>query len=322
MIRILAHANGTTSPADRVDPAWLAPGSGVKIWVDLLNPTPEEGQSILVDLFHFHELAVEDALSALQYPKVESYGEYLYLILHRIDFEGSEHCFKTHDVDFFLGPNYLVTIHTGDSRSIQHVADVCGRNPRALGEGVAALMHRIIDAMVDNYRPEIDELNERLDDLEAQVFEPSTPTLTRDILEFKKDVSSLRRVVLPQRDVIGRLARREFSLIDEAIAYRLRDIHDALVRLADESIQFQDRITSLLDANLAIVSNQLNSVMKVLTIIATLFMPLTVITGMWGMNVPLPHLPGGEQLQFWWVAALMIGLSVGMLAYFRRRGWI
>ena len=322
MIRIFAHVDGRTSPADRVDPAWLAPGSGVKVWVDLVNPSPEEGQQVLGGVFHFHELAIEDAISALQFPKVESYGDYLYLILHRIDFQGSEHCFQTHDVDFFLGPNYLVTIHTGDSRSIEHVADVCGRNPRALGEGVAALLHRIIDAMVDNYRPEIDELNDRLDELEEQVFEASTPTLTRDILEFKKDISSLRRVVLPQRDVIGRLARREFAMIDEAISYRFRDIHDSLVRLADESIQFQDRITSLLDANLAIVSNQLNAVMKVLTIIATLFMPLTVITGMWGMNVTIPHLPGGAEVQFWWVAGIMIVLSAGMLVYFRRRGWI
>ena len=322
MLTVLAHANGTTSPADRVDPAWLAPDSGVKIWVDLVNPTPEEGQALLGGVFHFHELAIEDALSALQFPKVESYGDYLYLILHRIDFEGSEHCFKTHDVDFFLGPNYLVTIHTGDSRSIQRIADVCNRNPRALGEGVAAVMHRISDTMVDNYRPEIEELSDRLDTLEDSVFEASTANLTRDILDFKRDVSSLRRVVQPQRDVVGRLARREFGLIEEAVAYRFRDVHDHLVRLSDESMLFQDRITSLLDANLAIVSNQLNAVMKVLTIIATLFMPLTVLTGMWGMNVEIPHLPFGPKAQFWWVALLMIALSVGMLYYFRRRGWI
>ena len=320
--RIFAHVDGTTSPADRVDPAWLVPDSGVKVWVDLLNPTLEEGRAVLEGTFQFHELAVEDALSALQFPKVESYGRFLYLILHRIDFEKSEHCFKTHDVDFFLGPNYLVTIHTGDSRSIQQIADVCGRNPWALGEGPAALMHRIIDTMVDHYRPEIAELNDRLDELEDSVFEQSTPNLTRDILEFKKDVASLRRVIHPQRDVVGRLARREFSLIDESVGYRFRDVHDALVRLTDETMLFQDRISSLLDANLAIVSNQLNGVMKVLTIIATLFGPLTVLTGMWGMNVDLPDLPGGARVQFWWVVVFMITLSTGMLLYFWRRRWI
>ena len=322
MTRIFAYVNGKTSQVDRVDPAWLAPGSGVMIWVDLTNPDTEEGTKILSDLFHFHELAVEDALSALEYPKVESYGDYLYLILHRIDFAAREHCFQTHDVDFFLGHNYLVTIHVGDSRSIEQITNICQRNALALGEGVGALMHRIIDAMVDNYRPEIEELSERLDELEDRVFEGGTAALAKDILHFKKDVASLRRVVQPQRDVVGRLARREFSLIDETVAYRFRDVHDHLVRIADESMFFQDRITSLLDANLATVSNQLNSIMKILTVIATIFMPLTFITGLYGMNVDLPHFGFGGVMMFWVLMGIMVAVVVVMLVSFRRRGWI
>ena len=323
MIRVFAHANGTTSPADRVDPAWLAPDSGVVVWVDLTNPSKEEGLEILRDVFHFHELAVEDALSDLEYPKVESYGEFLYVILHRIDFQAPEHCFKTHDVDFFLGPNYLVTIHTGDSRSIEHITQICGRNSMALGEGTAALMHRIVDAIVDNYRPEIDELNDRLDTLEDEVFDGATPmSLAKDILNFKKDIASLRRVVQPQRDAVGRLAHREFSFIDEQVAYRFRDVHDNLVRMADESMFFQDRITSLLDANLAIVSNQLNTIMKILTVISTVFMPLTFITGLYGMNVDLPHF-GFSDTTVFWVLLITMATVVGiMLTFFRRRGWI
>lgn len=321
MTQIFTHANGKTSRADQIDPAWLASDSGVIVWVDLTNPSREEGEHLLRDVFHFHELAVEDALSELEYPKVESYGHYLYLILHRIDFAAPEHCFKTHDVDFFLGPNYLVTIHTGDSRSIEQISNVCERNSMALGEGAAALMHRIVDAMVDNYRPETDELNDRLDDLEARVFDGNA-NLAKDILNFKKDVASLRRVVQPQRDVVGRLARREFPFIDEQVSYRFRDVHDHLVRIADESMFFQDRITSLLDANLAIVSNQLNSIMKILTIIATIFMPLTFITGLYGMNVDLPHFGLGGLTMFWVLMGIMMGIVVFMLAYFRRRAWI
>ena len=277
---------------------------------------------MLSDVFHFHELAVDDAVSALQFPKVESYGDYLYVILHRIDFAAPEHCFQTHDVDFFLGPNYLVTIHTGDSRSIEQISAICSRNSMALGEGPAALMHRIVDAMIDAYRPEIEELSERLDELEERVFDASAANLAKDILNFKKDVASLRRVVQPQRDVVGRLARREFPQIQEQIAYRFRDVHDHLVRIADESMFFQDRITSLLDANLAIVSNQLNSIMKILTIISTVFMPLTFITGLYGMNVDLPHFGVGGTTMFWWLMGIMV-VSVGaMLVYFRRRGWL
>jgi magnesium transporter len=322
LIQIFKGENGKTIPVDRVDPAWLAPGSTVTVWADLLNPSPEEGQHILSDVFHFHELAVEDALSALQFPKVESYGQYLYLVLHRIDFNAPEHCFRTHDVDFFLGRTCLVTIHSGDSRSIEHITELCQRNSMALGEGPAALMHRIIDAMVDAYRPEIDELSERLDDLEEHVFSANTPALAKEILNFKRDVSSLRRVIQPQRDVVGRLARREFEFIDEQVAYRFRDVHDHLVRIADESMFFQDRITSLLDANLAIVSNQLNTVMKILTVIATVFMPLTFITGLYGMNVDLPHLGLGGTGMFWLLMALMVVIVGAMLMMFRKRGWI
>ena len=139
------------------------------------------------------------------------------------------------------------------------------------------LLYRIVDTMVDNYRPEVDKLSERLDELEEEVFENPNTQLARRILNFKKDISSLRQVVLPQRDVVGRLARREFPLINEQLAYGFRDVHDHLVRLSDEAMFFQDRITSILDAHLSAVSNQLNQVMKVLTIIATLFMPLTVL---------------------------------------------
>jgi magnesium transporter len=321
VITIYRSGGNGTDVTDRIDPAWLLPGSGVWLWVDLSEPTPAELE-ILRTVFRFHELAIEDAMAETHQPKIESYGDYLYLILHGIDFRASEHCFKTQDVDFFLGEQYLVTVHPGISRTLGQMRTVCERNSRVLAEGPAALMHRIIDAMVDNYRPEVDKLAERLDALEAEIFERPDAKLARDILDFKSDVSSLRRVVLPQRDAVGRLARREFPSISETLAYRFRDVHDHLIRLVDEAVFFQDRVTSLLDAHLSMVSNQLNGVMKVLTIIATIFMPLTVLTSMWGMNVPLPHLPGGEGAQFWWVLALMLLLGGLMLGYFRRRRWI
>ena len=321
MISIYAHQDGVTRAADAVDPAWLRADAAVPFWVDLKDPTSDESR-LLTDLFHFHELAVEDAIAEIHHPKVEAYNGYLYVILHGIDFRAREHRFRTQDVDFFLGPHYLVTVRKHASRSVSQLQDLCTRDSRLLGEGPAALMHRIIDTMVDNYRPEMDKLQDRLDSLEHDVFSRPKPELVRRILDFKRDVASLRRVVLPQRDVVGRLARREFPQISEQLAYRYRDVHDHLVRLADEATYFQDRITSLLEAHLSTVSNQLNGVMKVLKFIATIFMPLTVLTGMWGMNVTLPHLPGGERIQFWWVFALMLAISVAMLVMFRKKQWL
>ena len=152
------------------------------------------------------------------------------------------------------------------------------------------------------------------------IFSDSERT-TRDSWLFSAAVASLRRVVQPQRDVVGRLARREFSLISEALSYRYRDVYDHLVRLSDEAIYLQDRISSLLDAHLSAVSNQLNSVMKVLTVIATVFMPLTFITGLYGMNLTLPHFGLGDQF-FWVLVTFMLAVSGAMLFVFRRRGWL
>lgn len=321
MITAYLHQNGSTQRVERVDPAWLSAGTEVSVWVDFNNPTEEEAK-LLGDVFRFHELAIEDAISEIHHPKVESYGDYLYVVLHGIDFRAREHLFRTQDVDFFLGPRYLVTVHPGISRSIGKVNELCLRNSRLLGEGPAALMHRIIDVMVDNYRPEVDKLEDRLDQLEKDVFAGTRPNLARRILDFKRDVASLRRVVQPQRDVVGRLARREFPFITETLAYRYRDVFDHLVRLSDEATFLQDRITSLLDAYLSAVSNQLNSVMKVLTVIATVFMPLTFITGLYGMNVTLPHFGLGDDSFFWVLVLAMLAISAAMLALFRRRGWL
>ena len=321
MIRVFKHANGSTTCHDAVDPSWLAPDSQVLVWVDLDQPTTEEAR-VLSDVFHFHELAIEDALAEIHQPKIESYGDYLYLVLHGIDFSARQHRFRTRDVDFFLSPRYLVSIHHAQSRSIGRVGEACARNGHVLGEGTAALLHRIIDKMVDNYRPEVDKLQERLDRLETEVFEHPDPRLGRSILEFKKDVASLRQVVLPQRDAMSRLARREFAMISEHVSYRFRDVYDHLVRLSDEALFFQDRISGILDAHLSAVSNQLNTVMKVLTVISTIFMPLTVLTGMWGMNIGLPRFPGSDGGQFWWVAGLMASISAVMLVFFRLRRWL
>jgi len=293
----------------------------VYLWVDLVTPSIPE-RLILSDTFHFHPLAVDDAMSEIQYPKIEAYDGFLYVILHGIDFEESRNCFATHDVDFFLGTTYLVTVHDGTSRSMAELRDHCPRNTKLLGEGPVALFHRIVDSMVDHYRPEIDQLEERIDRLEAEVFADPTPNVVREILKAKRDVAGLRRIVQPQRDVVGRLARRDFVDISTEMSFRFRDVYDHLVRIADDSLIFQDRITGILDAHLSNVSNRLNEVMKVLTIVSVIFLPLMLLTGAYGMNVTLPHMPGGDAAQFWWIAGLAAAIVVGMLLYFRRRRWL
>jgi magnesium transporter len=321
MVSIFVHRNGKTEKVTSIDRGWLNPAAGAIVWVDLESPSIPESL-ILSDTFAFHPLSVEDAMSARQYPKVEAYDGYLYVILHAIAFNRRETNFLTQDVDFFLGPTYLVTVHPGDCPSLSDLREHLPRNPKILSEGSVSLFHRLVDSMVDHYRPEMDQLEDRLDATEKQIFDRPEPRLVRQILDEKRRVAALRRIVTPQRDVIARLARRDFPDISTEMSFRFRDVYDHLVRVADDVLMFQDRITGMLDAHLSNVSNRLNEVMKVLTVVATVFMPPTLLAGIYGMNVELPEFPGGKAAQFWWLTGLCIAMIVGMLAVFRRRRWI
>jgi magnesium transporter len=313
--------DGALQRAERVEPEWLDPSSGTTLWVDLAAPTDDEAR-ILADVFHFHPLSIEDARSSIQYPKAEPYPGYLYVVLHGIDISKSrQRAFATRDVDFFIGPNFLVTVHDGESTSIAHLRQLCDRHDRLLAEGPVGLFHRIVDTMVDHYRPVMDALEERIDRMEEEAF-AGQGELARRMVKLRHELAQMRRVLMPQRDVLGRLARREFAAISDEMAYRIRDVYDHVVRLADEAILFQDRVTGILEVNLSSISNRLNQVMKVLTVMSTIFLPLTVLSGMWGMNVPLPHFPGGDAAQFWWVAGIMVAIAVAMLAIFRRNRWM
>lgn len=291
------------------------------VWADIHGPTEDE-KRLLREVFGFHQLAVDSALESAQHPKLESYGGYFYVVLHGINFQPEQHTFETHDTDFFVGPNYLVTVHDGGRRSLSEVYQLCERNDWVLSEGPVALFHRIVDTMVDHYRPEVDELEERLDAIEGRVLESSNPDFTAEILAAKRDISAMRRIVLPQRDVVARLARREFSAITQEMSYRFRDVYDQLVHLTDEAMLFQDRVTGILDAHLASVSNRLATVSKVLAAFAVIFGPLTVLTGLFGMNVVLPAFPGGEGAQFWWVIGVMTVITGTLWMLFRRTGWL
>ena len=176
--------------------------------------------------------------------------------------------------------------------------------------------------MVDHYGPEVQKLEDRLDHLENEAFDNPTPDVVRAILNEKRRVGGLRRIMIPQRDVIARLARRDFVDISTDMSFRFRDVYDHLQRLADDATMFQDRITGILDAYLTNVSNKLNEVMKVLTIVSTIFMPPTLVAGIYGMNVHLPQFAGGEPVQFWWLLVIMFVIVALMLAFYRNRRWI
>jgi magnesium transporter len=321
LIAYYVYRSGSTQQLESIDRAWLTPGSDVRVWADVENPTKEDGE-VLLNTFGLHPLAVKDALDQLQNPKVETYPGVLYVVLHGITFTSESDTFETDDTDFFLSREFLVTVHHRPRRSIEEVGHLCATNDMILKEGTVALMHRIIDRMVDHYRPEVDEVESRLDNIEDQVIECPSDELTRQILTIKRDISQMRRIVLPQRDVVGRLSRREFDIIDQEMSYRFRDVFDQLVRMADSAIIFQERVTGILDAHLASISNQLALSSQRLAAVATVFGTLTVLTGLYGMNVRLPGVVESSPWPFWGVVAFGIVISVALLFVFRRKGWL
>jgi magnesium transporter len=321
VITFYVLGSGTTERMDAIDPAWLKAGSNVRVWADVQEPT-ENDAAVLRETFALHPLAVQDALESLQHPKIETYPGLLYVVLHGINFRPESDEFDTHDTDFFLTREFLVTVHDGKRRSIEEICNLCLHNEVVLREGTVALMHRIVDRMVNHYRPEVDELESRLDEIEDAVIETPSHELTRRILTIKRDIAAMRRIVLPQRDVVGRLSRREFDLIDQEMSYRFRDVFDQLVRMSDDAIIFQERVTGILDAHLASISNQLALSSQRLAAVATIFGTLTVITGVYGMNVRLPGVDETSAAPFWAIMVLMVGITAVFFIFFRRKRWL
>ena len=244
MITIHLHRSGQTEQATSIDRAWLAPGSGVYLWVDLASPSIPESL-VLSDTFAFHPLSVEDAMSGRHSPKVEAYDGYLYAILHGLEAQPAGQGVDTYDVDFFVGENFLVTVHDGRSAALDELRQHCARTPKIVGDGPVPLFHRIADAVVDGWRPAMARLDESIDALETAVFEKPAPPVVRDVLTAKREVASLRRVLAPQRDAVARLAHRDFVDISTEMSFRFRDLHDHLVRLVDDAALCDDRLAGL-----------------------------------------------------------------------------
>ena len=303
-------------------------------WVDLESPNDAEEETLLVSIFDYHPLAIEDCQRARDeeghLPKVEDFGEYLFVIFNPVDVTDTEQQesgllrgfeVRTSQLSAFLGKRVLVTHHYKPLKSISYASQLCGKNPMMLGRGPDYLFHLIIDDLVDGYTPILDRLDDLVDSLEDEVFHDPGPATMVRILQTKRNITTLRRVALYQREMLNRLSRGEFSLItrDEMVYYR--NVYDHLVRMTDMTDSYREFIGGVLEAYLSVTSNRLNQVMKVLTIISTIFLPLSVITGFFGMN--FEYLPG---LRWEYGVAVttvfMAGVAAGMLWLFRRKQWM
>jgi magnesium transporter len=290
------------------------------LWVDFHATPLAVVEPHLRDPFGFHALAIDDALHEVHVPKIDDWGDYLYAVAHGIMFDQKSLALTTRELDIFLGPNYLVTYHRQAIDAVERVwRNIC-KDQRRLTHGADYLLYLILDALTADYMPAIDALDTTLDTLETTVFTRPTPYTLGTIFAVKRAALHLRRIIGPQREVLNKLARDEYTVIDPDARVYFRDIYDHLVRLADLNDTLRDLTSGALDIYLSATSNQINQVMKVLTIISALFMPISFLVGFFGMNF------SGLPFDNPWLLAGAIGVILAtpllMLFWFKQRGWL
>ena len=292
------------------------------IWVDMEKPN-EADERVLLDVFLFHPLTVEDCRENRHYPKIEEFHNYIYFIVHGVTANTSPDRFNTIELDGFLGPNYVITYHHDMFRSINNVKQLLRTTPVACQRGPAFLLHQILDQVVDFYSPVLDDFDDRIDKLEDDIFTLRRPNnmILSEIMDLKRSVLRLRRISGKQMDILHRMSRGEFALIPDEMRPFYRDVYDHLVRVVDLAENYRDLISGSLEAYLSVVSNRLNEIMKVLTIFSAIMLPLTFIAGVYGMNFDnMPELH--SRYGYFAVIIIMVVVAVVMLLFFRRRGWI
>lgn len=289
-------------------------------WIDIYAPKQEEWK-LLEDSFHFHPLTIEDCMNQDQRPKIEDYGDYLFIVSQWAVTEDNE--LKTYELDIYLGKNFVVTVHDAIIPVVQSNFERCEKNTALPARGTDFLLYMILDAVVDHYFPLLEEMDDRIDALEDEVVNnPGTRDTLNNIFQLKQMLSQFRRLIVPQRELFSFITGHQYALIHADMFVYFRDVYDHVLRIY-EMIEFErDQITSCLEVYLSSISNRMNEIMKTLTIITTVFMPLTFLTGMLGMNFTrLPLLGWNYSHAFELFFLLTFGITLSMFLFFKRKKW-
>jgi magnesium transporter len=328
MIRILHRSNRgvirTLEPADLA--SGLPRASQGTLWLDFEAEPIESCEPILRDTFHFHPLAIDDALRETHVPKLDDWGKYLYIAFHAVKFtvDGGSHV-DTDEVDFFLGDGYLVSHHDESIPVLDRVWDRCQRDPRILGDGPDHALYVVLDELVNSYMGAFQDIDEAVDDLEDEILGSSSRQTLAAIFTLKRALVQLRRTLAPQREVLSALSRADYSVIDARDRVYFRDVYDHLVRLYDINESMRDQVSGAMETYLSATNNRMNEIMKTLTLITTLFMPISFIASFFGMNFFSPVLPltaWTGHVAFVVTLGLTIAIPVSFYFWFHRQGWV
>jgi magnesium transporter len=320
-----AHRDAAGTVELDLPPARLlrAVADGGELWVDI-DANDRAQHALLEKVFGFHPLAVEDTLSPKTRVKLEEYGSYLFLVIRtaRLDQSTADpYDLRTANLYCFLGPRSLVTVHSEPVRAVEEMQHRLATSPDLLGRGTEMIAHGVIDYAVDEYLPMVDQVDDLVDRLEERLFERYDERAIQEIFALKRLVVQLRRHLGPLREVLNVLTNRPHACIPAASQLYFRDVYDHTIRIVESLESVRDLLSSVLDTYLTQASNRMNRVMKQLTVVTTVALPLVVIGGIFGMNfdrIPMSHQPYG----FFWAMGLMAALAGVLYWFLRTRRWI
>jgi len=325
MIRALCRHPGDGAAAELApaDVAGALADPGCLLWVDFFDEPRETCEAMLRDVFHFHPLAIDDAIQESHVPKVDDWGAYLYLVLHAVAFDQSaDQPLVTRELDVFLGSNYVVTHREEPIDGVERVRTLFQRDGRMLEQGAAHLAYHLVDELASDAMIAVDVIDAEVESVEERLLAEPGQEALQQVLRLKRALMHLRRLLAPQREVLNRMARDEYAVIQKTSRIYFRDVYDHLVRLHDIVEGMRDLASGALDTYLSVINNRMNDVMKTLTLITVLFMPLGALTGFFGMNFFGPSLPFAGwtgRVAFGALCGLMLAVPLLMYLWLRRR---
>ena len=292
-------------------------------WIHLDAPDGEL-TAALAERFGWHALDVEDVLSKRQRPKIDDYPEYLFAVLHFPVYDKTVQRLNAAELDLFLGPDYLVTLPNVELLPITRLFERCSTDEvlreSLFGKGSGYLLYHVLDDLFDYCFPILDKIGHKLDRFEDEMFEGRSEEIVRDISNVKQEIISYRKIIKPERSTLRLLERYTDRFLPENLELYYDDIVDASERIWDLLDNYKEVVEALEDTNESVISHRQNDVLRVLTIISVTMLPLTLITGLFGMNVDFPGFNTASA--FWVIVGVMIGVIAGMIGFFRYKRWL
>lgn len=292
------------------------------VWIDLNSPKDDELQKIAEE-FNFHPLAVEDVTQQHQRPKVDEYENFYLVIFYSLSINEGETKFKATEIDMLMGENFLVTVHYEEIPALKEAKKRWQSNAAQIDRDIGVLLYSLLDTLVDDCFPVMDNLIDQVEELEDLIFEEKKGhqrNYTQTILGIKRNMINMRRIVAPERDLLNVLTRRDSPIFSNRTNYYFQDVYDHLVKVTDTLDSYRDLLSGALDANLAVISNDLNKVMRTLTAASIILMTDALIAGIYGMNFDwIPELKW--QYGYFYCLVLMLFVSLGLWGLFKRLKW-